>query len=269
MFPPTLGHNRWECFSFACQAHPVRVSSITGPRSGSTSDPMHYTPRTIAFLAELLHPPMVADPAPIQRIHNLLFQSSRPDYASFTVGPEGAVLSNPPNAPGAVSSATFLGDRVQFREESTGLSLEDFTERMVRIVQLIIQEKQPQIFTGLAITVRTLVNPKQFVDSRSFIKSGVCGFSNQQMNFGREPQLFGLRLVFPPTPEEPQAFALRIESFANDARSVFIENQGTFGPSMIQNASEDIAAKIQATYSFLTERSLGFLAQFDQREMDS
>ena len=227
---------------------------------------MQYTPRTISFLAELLHPPLVADPAPIQRIHNQLFQSKSPAYASFAVRPDGAVLSNPAQRPGTESSATFLGDRILFKEENTGLSLDEFIERIEQIVELTTREKKLQIFTGQAITVRSLINPKHFSDSRTFIKSGVCGFSNESMNFGREPQLVGLRLVFPPTPEEPQAYALRIESFANDPRSVFVENQGTFGPSMIQGAAQDIAAKIRATYAFLTERSLAFLAQFDQRE---
>ena len=225
---------------------------------------MHYTPRTISFLAELLHPPMVADPAPVQRIHNRLFQSKHPIYGSFTVRPDGAQLSNPAQQPGSDSSVLFLGDRILFKEENSGLSLDEFIGRIEQMLAMVIEEKAIQVFTGQAITVRSLVNPKHFRDSRTFLKNGVCGFRNELMNFGREPQLFGLRLVFPPTPEQQEAYALRIESFANDPRSVFVENQGTFGPSMGPQAPQEIAAKIRATYAFLTERSLDFLAQFDQ-----
>ncbi len=230
---------------------------------------MHYTPRTISFLAELLHPPLVQDAAPIQRIHNRLFQATQPTYASFTVRPEGAVLSNPSHKPGAESSVLFMPDRMLFKEENTGLSLDEFIERIEHIIELTIEERAPQIFTGQAITVRSLINPRHFADSRVFLKTGVCGFSNEQMNFGREAQLLGLRMVFPPTQQEPQAYAIRIESFANDPRSVFVENQGTFGPSMIPGAAQDIGAKVRATYDFSTERSLAFLAQFDQRDEDA
>lgn len=225
---------------------------------------MHYTPRTISFLAELLHPPMVADPAAVQRIHNRLFQEKHPIYGSFTVRQDGALLSNPALQPGTDSSVLFLGDRILFKEENSGLSLDEFIQRLERMLALVIEEKAIQVFTGQAITVRSLVNPKHFRDSRTFLKNGVCGFRDELLNFGREPQLFGLRLVFPPTPEQQEAFALRIESFANDPRSVFVENQGTFGPSMGAAAPQDIADKIRATYAFLTERSLEFLAQFDQ-----
>ena len=66
---------------------------------------MAYTPRTIAFLCELLHPPVMVDQGAIQKVHNQLFQSGSPAYGSFNVTPEGAFLSNPVMQPGAASSA--------------------------------------------------------------------------------------------------------------------------------------------------------------------
>jgi hypothetical protein len=225
-----------------------------------------YDPRTISFLCELLHPPQPPEVASIQRIHNRLFQAGSPLYRSFTVTPEGAVLSNPVSQPGAVSSVAFLGDRYQFREELTGLTVDDFAQRIAEMVALVVEERHVQLFTAQVVTIRSLVNPRNFKDSRRYLRRGMFKFGEELQAFGREPQLFGLRLVFNPTQEEPYPFNLRIESLANDPRSLFLENQGTFGPTITQNGLEPITANIQRTYDFLIERALPFLGEFDVRQ---
>lgn len=227
---------------------------------------MHYAPRTIAFSAELLHPPTAPDPAPIQKLHNQMFASGDPLYRSFTVTHQGAVLSNPVTRPGAVSSATFLADRCQFREELTGLTVEDFAARVIEVANQIATLRQVQVYLQQKITVRTLVNPRTYQDSRSFLGDGMFGFSSEPAVFGRAPQLYGLRMVFPPGPEEPNAFTLKIESFHNDPRSLFIENVGGFGPVVAAKGLDPIATNIAATYDFVVERALAFLAKFDLNE---
>ena len=39
---------------------------------------MPYEPRTIAFLCELFHAPQALDVAPLQRVHNSMFESGAP-----------------------------------------------------------------------------------------------------------------------------------------------------------------------------------------------
>ena len=51
-----------------------------------------YNPRTIALICELGHPPLNPDPAPVQRVHNEMFQSGDPPYSSFSVTPQGAEI---------------------------------------------------------------------------------------------------------------------------------------------------------------------------------
>lgn len=226
---------------------------------------MQYTPRTIAFLCEVLHPPQVVDPAPIQRYHNQLFESGEPEYRSFNVTPTGSVLSNPVTRPGAVSSVEFLGDRYRFREELSSLTVEEFGTRVRSVSEAVAGLQGLQIFTAQVVTIRTLINPRNFRDSRSYLKQGMFGFGDETTDFEREPQLFGLRLVFPPSQEEPNAFTLRVESFANDPRSIFLENQGSFGPTMLARGTEGLSGCIEETYKFLTERALRFLENFDVR----
>ncbi len=224
---------------------------------------MSYNPRTVALVAELLHPPMAPDPALVQRVHNRMYEAGQPAYSSFSVTPAGAVLSNPVAQPGASSYAAFLPDRFQFREELTSLTPDDFA-RQVRVVsEMVLEARGIKVFTGQQVTVRTLVNPRHFKDSRVFLKQGMFGFGNETESFGREPQLFGIRLAFPAEDGQPSAFALRIESYSSDPRSLYIENQAVFGPVLVEQGLASAEANVLEAYAFVLRNALRFVSCFD------
>jgi len=229
----------------------------------SKSRPMIYTTRTIALVCELYHPPQQPDPAPIQRFHNAMFESGDPFYSSFSVTPAGAVLSNPVSQPGANSYAAFLRDRFQFREELSGLTHDGFAARVKRVSQDVSKLCGIQSFIAEQVTVRTLVNPRNFKDSREYLKQGMFGFDDEVQSFEREPQLYGLRLVFPPAEGQTCAYSLRIESYNNDPRSLFIENQGSFGPILVEQGLDSVEQNIVDTYEFVVRNSLRFVSCFD------
>src|SRR5262245_7124747 len=119
---------------------------------------MLYTPRTIALVSELFHPPLQPDAAPIQKLHNRMFQGGEPAYSSFNVTQNGAVLSNPVHLPGAHSFAAFLPDRFQFREELSSLTYDSFALRVREIAAQVCELRGIQVFTGQQVTVQTLIN---------------------------------------------------------------------------------------------------------------
>ena len=123
-----------------------------------------------------------------------------------------------------------------------------------------------QVITGHQVTIRTLVNPRNFKDSRAYLKDGMFGFGNQVDDFAREPQLYGLRLVFPPNEQQPNAHALRIESFHGDTRSLFLENTSNFAPLLVPRGLEPLEQNIHDAYAFLVERALAFVGRFDVRQ---
>ncbi len=227
---------------------------------------MAYAPRTIAFVTELIHPPMRPDPAVIQRVHNELFQDSDPVYKSFAVTPTGAVLSNPVARPGAVSSASFMADRFQFREELGSLTVDEFATQVRRMTERVAELTAIQVFTAQQVTIHTLINPRHFADARDFLKQGMFGFGQETEDFGRDPQLYGLRLIFPPSEEEPNAHALRVESFNDDVRSLFVENQASYPPILVARGLDTVADNVHGAYAFLVERALSFVGRFDQRQ---
>lgn len=232
---------------------------------------MHYTPRTIAFHTDLVHPPAPVDPGPIQRVHNRLFASSEPLYRNFHVTPKGPVLANQGESPGRASQVAFLADRVRFVEEGTGLTIEEFAGRVTRIIGLVGEERPYPLFAAQQVTIRTLVNPRNYPGGLEFLRDGLLGARSPGEEFGREPGALGLRLAFGMQPDRPQAFAVRIESLPADPRSLLLENQGTFGPiapaggpaTQAGQGLEPLEQNILTTYSFATNELLRFLARFE------
>ena len=145
------------------------------------------------------------------------------------------------------------------------LTVEDFAQRVRRISQQACELLGVQVLTAHQVTLRTLANPRCFRDSREYMKEGMFSFSEEVEDFGRTPQLYGLRLVFPPNETQPNAHALRIESFHGDPRSLFLENQASFPPILVARGLEPLEQHVLEAYEFLTTRTLQFVSRFDIR----
>lgn len=252
---------------------------------------MDYQPRTVAFVVELLHPPVASDPRPVQKLHNEMFEGGRPAYAGFQVTQLGPVLSNPMALPGAVSQVAFLPDRVQFREERSSLTHEAFAERVRAVAARSSELRHVPLYLAQTVVIHSLVNPRTASDTRAFLRDRVLGVGDAFGLFGHPTDLVGLRVGLRPaaapdpdggTPaEDSAAFALRIESWQQDPRSLFLEVAGNFGPVgsraggmaqelplSVTGAGAGAAAaeeNILATYRYLENHVLPFIARFDRR----
>lgn len=228
---------------------------------------MQYDPRTIAFCVELLHPPMQHDLKKLQGLHGDLFADNKSSYKNFNLIPGGATFSNPQANASAVSLTSFLQDRIQIREELSGASLDDTCSRVEKIAVLAVERFKIPLFTGQQCIVRSLINPRQFRDSREFLARALFRFTEDDLKtLGRPLQLLGLRLVFPRVQSQNEVYALRLESYNGDPRALFLENIGTFSPVLPAQGTEPLLANLRETYRFLTEEVLQFLGRFDRLE---
>ena len=223
-----------------------------------------YDPRTIGLATEILFPPMDLDVQRVQAIHNLLYQDTESRYQNFQVSQEGVQLSNPPEQPGQNSSLTFQPDRIGIQEELGPYLLEDFSRRVQRIAEICMAELPLPMLVAQQHTIRMLVTPKNFQDSRDFLAGRVCGLSNEELYaFDRPIGLFGLKLVFPASEAGEEFHALRIESFGEDPRSVFLENVATFPQPIQPGELGAIDQTLETAQRFLMEKALAFLATRD------
>ena len=130
---------------------------------------MTYDPRTIAFAAEILYPPQQLRADLVQNVHNTLYQKPQLGYQNFQVAPDGIHLSNLAQAPGQVSTASFLFDRLVIREEMRGTTVEDFATRAVNVATLAFQTLNIGTSIAQQFVVRSLIAPRHFKDGRDFL----------------------------------------------------------------------------------------------------
>ncbi|MEY2808448.1 MAG: hypothetical protein ACK57N_11090 [Planctomycetia bacterium] len=224
---------------------------------------MLYAPRTMSLVCELHHAALPHDPDAYERLHQSLRQGAQTPYAHLQLTPQGAIFANPPENGGA-SLATCLPDRIVFREELSSLTHDDFAARVRAVARQFCALRELGEYTQQTVTVRTLVNPQAFDDSRAYLKHAVFGFDDEiEAGFGRPAGLFGLRLVFPPTEDSAATHALRIESCAADPRSIYLEDHATFSGARNDGLLDAVEGNILETYRFVTESTMRFLATFD------
>jgi len=221
--------------------------------------------RTIALLAEVVIPPRELRAQDIQNLHNELYSHPRFGYQNFAVGNGGIQLSNIPMRPGWVSAVNFLPDRIQVREELTGATIEDFKERFATILGKAVARLNIAQVGAAQCAVRALTNPRCFPDSRDFLARGLGRIEAAAMqSFGRPASSLGYKMFFPQTPSHSNFFALRIESFHEDPRSLFLENVGTFTQIQLPDGLRLLGNCMQETYDFLQTSTCEFLSRFDR-----
>jgi hypothetical protein len=231
---------------------------------------MSYALRSIAFVAELIHPPVKHEPRGLQKLHTELFDSADADYRDFRVVPGGAQFSNSPQGglPGTpVSVANVLADRIQVREEQTGVSKEDFEARLSTFAENALAVLPMQLFMVQQFAVRSVINPYSSNDARAFMLQTVFGYDETMLSmFPAPPSLSGMRFTFPPDPATQAVFNVRLESYSQDNRSLFLENVGTFGRPVTSGDVGELSQRFASTYAFLEEQVVAFVSQFDNED---
>ena len=74
------------------------------------------------------------------------------------------------------------------------------------------------------------------------------------------------RFTFPPAGEGQAVYNVRVESYSQDNRSLFLENVGTFGRPVAPGQIEELVTRFGNTYEFLQDHLVTFVSQFDTGE---
>ena len=107
--------------------------------------------------------------------------------------------------------------------------------------------------------------PAHVRDSRAFLRQGMFRFGVETEVLGRDPQLYGLRLVF------PRATSRRTRSPCGSSRTTVIplalpREPGDVRALITGRSLTQIEENVRSTYVFLRERAIAFVARFDARQ---
>ncbi|MCC6672478.1 MAG: hypothetical protein IT458_15545 [Planctomycetes bacterium] len=226
---------------------------------------MSYEARSIAFLSEILYQPIQLRVDAVQSIHNALYKRPEIRYVNFQIAQDGIHLANPPETPGAVSVVSFLPDRIVVREELRNLTAEDYATRLVEVASVALPALGVTSSPAQQFVVRTLITPRHTADSRDFFaRKIVSGPTENWTAFGRPLASLGMRLAFPQTDQHREVYNVRVETWNQDPRSLWLENLGSFpGPMEVENLPQ-LGVHLHATYAFLTGPVFQFVGSFDR-----
>lgn len=223
-------------------------------------------PRTINLLTELIHVPAKHSVDNLRKVYNSICSSC--GYENFIRTGDGArVEQSKVEGSNGNSSVTFRQDRIIVLEDRTTLSLEEYVHRLESVARTAMEVLKLPLFLVQQSTVRSLASPNFYKSSGEFLSKTLFKIDEDDMApLGRPVNIFGLRLLFPATPDNPQQFNVRIESYVKDPRSVYIENVGMYkSPVQYQNL-DVLGQNMESTAEFLSSNLCGFLTQYDRKD---
>jgi hypothetical protein len=220
-------------------------------------------PRTTALLIELIHLPMQHSPQRLRSLYQEL--CTQCDFENFIRKPAGAVIERPASEEAGLARLTFATDRIHFVEEGGLLTVDSFCQRLDAILGRTMDQLGIPVFLMELATVRMVATPGHFESASDFISARLLnlGAADLSSELGRATKVFGLSLSVPPAQDLRDSYSIRVEVFARDPKSLYLENAGTF--RMPINRADVAAAgnAVRATSEFVAERLCPYLSRFD------
>ncbi len=222
-------------------------------------------PRSISYVLECIHAPLRHDAQALKRLYAKTIEEPILGYSNFNTGPAGAQMTavhGPASFPNTTSHSMLVvaPDRVQIKEEWPSISVDDFINRGKLALNLAVEELKIPGFVAIQAMVRCLASPQGVEDCRAWLNDRFVGIGQDDINqLGRTPGLFGLRLAFPGTKEDPGLHNIRIESFGGDNRSIFMEDSAVYSGQVAPNQFERIEEVVRGSYGFLTGPVINWL----------
>jgi hypothetical protein len=186
------------------------------------------------------------------------------EFENFIRRPAGAIIERPASEEAGLSRLTFSTDRMHLIEEGGLLTLDSFCRRLDAILSRSMDHLGIPVFLMELCTVRMVATPGHFESASDFISTRLLNFGAVDLSqLGRTTKVFGLSLSVPPTADMRDSYSIRVEVFARDPKSLYLENAGTFRTPINRADIAQAGDAMRATCEFVSERLCPFLSRFD------
>ncbi|MBN1420366.1 MAG: hypothetical protein JXP34_16430 [Planctomycetes bacterium] len=222
-------------------------------------------PRTVTFLSEIVHIPATHAPERLRAAFAELCRRS--GYENFIRTSAGARIERPADEGGGPGRVVFSSDRIEVREDGAQISVLEYATRLQTVLEVAVAMLGIPLFVAQQTTLRTIATPLANPDAEQFIGRRLFRVQPEDLEaLGRPVRLFGVRLVFPSRSVEEPSYNLRIETYARDPKSLYIENQGVFKVPIPPGDVRVAGERVQATAEFIADKVCPFLSRFDETE---
>jgi hypothetical protein len=220
----------------------------------------------IAFQqSDLVHLPIQYDR---ERVQQLFYDMSRKLYSGYKNLAHNLAFIDmfTVHGQGGSSRLQLLPDRFRIIEHNSGLHLEDFKSRFEVVMASAANVFGVSRFPLQNVKLRIVARPVLWDNGVQFLATKICGLDEDDLaTFGRRPAAFQMQFSFVATPEEEDAFTLKIESYAQPERNIVLDVDGAFPGSVSADDIAKGAENIQKTHDFVSARTMAFLERFDRQ----
>jgi hypothetical protein len=186
---------------------------------------------------------------------------------SFSTLPDGSIIMSTKEVKNNLARYRILKDRMLVSYEFCSNSINYYSALAADFLGAFTKATAVSLIIMHSITIRKLVNLRQFEDGREYLIRKVFSLEDSDMkSFARPLHVIGSRMFFPPVNQELSAYDVKIESWVEDTRSIFVECSGIYSaPVDIRENSQAISSDVDRVDAFISKNVMGFLTHFGEK----
>jgi len=222
---------------------------------------MEHTLGPLTLLAQvstLRFPPAPLNAGHYREVFNRL---SAMETFNFTMTGEGVEMTTPPGESGETMKIALGRELVHVSFDPTSRSADYAAEQLTAILKEIASVLPIPVFIHQTHVLRKTIPLSGNDDARTFLTEQVlCVPPERLASWKRPVAAIGVRFVFAPQQmNELSSHDLKIESFMQDQRKIFVENAATFLVPLPAGQWDQLKAHLAEANRFLDEHAMSLL----------
>ncbi len=150
-------------------------------------------------------------------------------------------------------------------QENPSFLLDEFWESGEAVLKSCFQHLEVPLFAKQQFVIRKTANPAGTKDARSYLATGVCGLSKDELSaLGPHIQGVGLRFVVP-IPQEQRELNIKVESLLRNPEKLFIEVAGAALAPVTRDQVDQVQKNLYKVDEYLSNEVYRFLSQFPRK----
>lgn len=215
----------------------------------------------LAQISTLRFPPAPLHAAQYREVFNRL---SAMENFNFALTGEGVEMVTPPGESGESMRVGLSRDAVAVSFDPTSRSADYVVEQLTAILKELSSVLPIPVFIQQTHIIRKTIPLQGIDDSRRFLTNQLLCISEANLAQWKRPLgAVGVRFVFTPQQTENVSnlnnFDLKIESYLQDPKKVFIENAATFLVPLPAGQWDQLKTSLQEAHRFLDDYAISIL----------
>ncbi|MCE5299805.1 MAG: hypothetical protein LLG37_02890 [Spirochaetia bacterium] len=227
---------------------------------------MELSTRLFAMIIELVYVPVQIEDKKIRELFNSV--SDNHSITSYNAAPDGTVVMSSKDEKNNFVRYRIMKDRVVLSYEYCRNSINYYQGLAGDFIEKFTKNIGVSLFLAETTVLRRHANIQGVSDSRDYLIKRVYGMDEENLKkFNRPLHMMGTRIFFPPVPDDPCVYEVKIETVMEDYRTLFLECLGVYAAAIdTRQGITGIFNNLKKTDDFLINNIGGFITQFAEEK---